>query len=166
MRIVLILNAFFLLAPTTAAQRQRELSLIPAPSTVQLGTGQLPIDRSFSAAVTGVQDTTLERGVQRFLAQLSQQTGMPLKHKPGESTNPTLLIHADHGREPVEKLGEDESYELAITDSGAKLTAPTPWASAWTPNFLPTCRNHSGRLRGAGCHHKRPAPVRLARLAH
>jgi len=126
MRIVLILNAFFLLAPTTAAQRQRELSLIPAPSTVQLGTGQLPIDQSFSAAVTGVQDTTLERGVQRFLAQLSQQTGMPLKHKPGEPTNPTLLIHADHGREPVEKLGEDESYELAITDSGAKLTAPTP----------------------------------------
>src|SRR5216684_1079466 len=126
MRIVLILNAFFLLAPTTAAQRQRELSLIPAPSTVQLGTGQLPIDQSFSAAVTGVQDTTLERGVQRFLAQLSQQTGMPLKHKPGEPTNPTLLIHADHGREPVQKLGEDESYELAITDSGAKLTAPTP----------------------------------------
>src|SRR5712664_3040940 len=126
MRIVLILNAFFLLAPTTAAQRQRELSLIPVPSTVRLGTGQLPIDQSFSAAVTGVQDTTLERGVQRFLAQLSQQTGMPLKHKPGEPTNPTLLIHADHGGEPVEKLGGDESNELAITDSGAKLTAPTP----------------------------------------
>src|SRR6202030_1130826 len=39
--------------------------------------------------------------------------------------SPTLSIHADHGREPVQKLGEDESYELAITDSGAKLAAPT-----------------------------------------
>jgi len=64
--------------------------------------------------------------VQRFVAELSQQTGMLLKHKPAEPTNPTLLIHADHDREPVQKLREDESYELAITDSGAKLTAPTP----------------------------------------
>jgi len=99
---------------------------MPVPSTVQLGTGQLPIDQSFSVAVTGVQDTTLERGVQRFIAQLSQQTGMLLKHKPGGPANPTLLIRADHYREPVQKLSEDESYELAITDSGAKLTAPTP----------------------------------------
>src|SRR5882762_7671117 len=126
MRILLMLNAIFLLAPTTAAQRQREFNLMPMPSTVQLGTGALPIDQSFSTAVTGSQDATLERGVRRFVAELSQQTGMLLKHKPAESSNPTLLIHADHDREPVQKLSEDESYELAITDSGAKLTAPTP----------------------------------------
>ena len=126
MRIVMILNVFFLLAARTAAQPQREPSLMPMPSTVQLGTGQLPIDQSFSAAVSGVQDTTLERGVERFLAELSQQTGMLLKRKLGGPTNPTLLIHADHHREPVQKLGEDESYELTITDSGAKLNAPTP----------------------------------------
>src|SRR6267378_1048535 len=125
MRILLILNAFFLLAPTTAAQRQRELNLMPMPSSVQLGTGQLPIDQFFSVAVTGFQEATLERGVQRFVAELSQQTGMLFKHKPADAS-PTLSIHADHGREPVQKLGEDESYELAITDSGAKLTAPTP----------------------------------------
>ncbi|HTF22920.1 MAG TPA: family 20 glycosylhydrolase [Candidatus Limnocylindria bacterium] len=125
MRILLILNAFFLLAPTTAAQRQRELNLMPMPSSVQLGTGQLPIDQFFSVAVTGFQEATLERGVQRFVAELSQQTGILLKHKPADAS-PTLSIHADHGREPVQKLGEDESYELAITDSGAKLTAPTP----------------------------------------
>src|SRR6266481_3774308 len=125
MRILLILNAVFLLAPTTAAQRQRELNLMPMPSSVQLGTGQLPIDQFFSVAVTGFQEATLERGVQRFVAELSQQTGLLLKHKPSDAS-PTLSIHADHGREPVQKLGEDESYELAITDSGAKLTAPTP----------------------------------------
>jgi len=126
MRILLILNAVLLLAPSSAAQRLRELNLMPMPSTVQLGTGALPIDQSFSTRVTGFQDATLERGVQRFVAELSQQTGMLLKHKPAEPTNPTLLIHADHDREPVQKLREDESYELAITDSGAKLTAPTP----------------------------------------
>src|SRR6266853_3544682 len=126
MRILLILNAVFLLAPITAAQRPRELHLMPMPSTVRIGTGQLPIDQTFSAVVTGFQDATLERGVRRFVAELSQQTGMLLKDKPSGPTNPTLLIHADHGREPVQKLGEDESYELAITDSGAQLTAPSP----------------------------------------
>ena len=125
MRILLILNVVFLLAPITAAQRQRELNLMPVPSSVQLGAGQLPIDQSFSAAVTGFQEATLERGIQRFVAELSQQTGMLFKRKPADAS-PTLSIHADHGREPVQKLGEDESYELAITDSGAKLTAPTP----------------------------------------
>ena len=124
MRMLLILNVIFLLAPITAAQRQRELNLMPVPSSVQLGAGQLPIDQSFSAAVTGFQEATLERGVQRFVAELSQQTGMLFKRKPADAS-PTLSIHADHGREPVQKLGEDESYELAITDSGAKLAAPT-----------------------------------------
>jgi hexosaminidase len=95
------------------------------PSTVQLGTGQLLLTQSFSVVVTGFHDASLDRGVQRFVAQLSAQTGIPLRAKP-DAANPTLSIHADHGREAVQKLGEDESYELAITDSGAKLTAPTP----------------------------------------
>jgi hexosaminidase len=95
------------------------------PSTVQLGTGQLPITPSFSVVVTGTHDASMDRGVQRFVTQLSAQTGIPFRAKLG-AANPTLSVHADRGREAVQKLGEDESYELAITDSGAKLTAATP----------------------------------------
>lgn len=97
---------------------------MPMPSAVQLGAGQLPIDQSFSVAVTGFHDASVDSGVQRFQAQLSKQTGIPFRPKPGASA--TLQIHADRGRDQVQKLGEDESYELTITDSGAKLTAPTP----------------------------------------
>ena len=57
------------------------------------------------------------------MAQLSRQTGIPFRPKAGAAA--TLQIHADHGRESVQKLGEDESYELTVADSGAKLTAPT-----------------------------------------
>ena len=95
------------------------------PSTVQLGTGQLPIPQSFSVVVTGTHDASLDRGVARFVAQLSGQTGIPFRPK-ADTANPTLSIHVAHGREAVQKLGEDESYELAISESGAKLTAPTP----------------------------------------
>jgi hexosaminidase len=125
MRTLLLAVAFLPLAVLAAAQQQPQLNLMPMPSTLQLGAGQLPIDRSFSVAVTGVHDASLDRGVQRFVAQLSRQTGIPFRAKP-DTANATLSIHADHGREAVQKFGEDESYELTITDSGAKLTAPTP----------------------------------------
>jgi hexosaminidase len=119
-----IVSAVLLLATLAAAQPQRQLNVMPMPSVVQSGTGQLAIDRSFSIAITGLRDATLERGVQRFVAQLSQQTGMLLKSKAVESANPSLLIHAEHGREAVQSLGEDESYELTIGESGATLNAP------------------------------------------
>jgi hexosaminidase len=124
--LLIVSGVFFLLASFAAAQTQRQLNVMPMPSMVQFGTGELPIDRSFSIAVTGFQDVALEHGVERFAAELSRQTGMLLKGKPSGSANPSLLIHAEHGRDAVERLGEDESYELVINPSGAKLTAPNP----------------------------------------
>jgi hexosaminidase len=118
---VLILVSF--LASFAAAQSQPQLNLMPMPASVQPGTGQLAITQAFSVAVTGAHDPSLEEEVQRFQAQLSRQTGIPFRPKSGAA--PTLEIHADHGRDAVQKLGEDESYELTVADSGAKITAPT-----------------------------------------
>jgi hexosaminidase len=126
MRILLIANAALILASLSVAQSQHGLNLMPMPSVVQPGVGQLPVDRSFSVAIMGLQDATLKRGVVRFVAELSRQTGMFLQQKPVGSANPTLLIHAVHGSEKAQKLSEDESYELVISQSGAKLTAPNP----------------------------------------
>jgi len=96
---------------------------MPLPASVQAGAAQLTITQSFSIVVTGSHDASLDGEVQRFTAQLSRQTGIPFRPRPGATT--TLQIHADHGRQAVQKLGEDESYELTVTDSGAKLAAPT-----------------------------------------
>ncbi len=96
---------------------------MPMPENVQIGSGQLAVDRSFSVAVTGVHDASLDREIRRFQTQLSRQTGIPFW--PKAAATPTLTVHADHGRDAVQKLGEDESYGLVISDSGAKLTAPT-----------------------------------------
>jgi hexosaminidase len=124
MRTQLILTVIVLIATAATAQPQPQLNLMPMPASVQPATGQLLIDQSFSVAVTGTHDAALDSGVRRFQTQLSKQTGIPFRPKPGAA--PTLQVHADHGREAVQKLGEDESYELTITDSGAKLAAPTP----------------------------------------
>jgi hexosaminidase len=123
MRTPLIVTAVFLLTTFVKAQSQPQVNLMPMPASVQPGTGHLPITQSFSVAVTGSHDASLDSEVQRFETQLSRQTGIPFRPKPGAAV--TLEIHADRGRQAVQKLGEDESYELTITDSGAKLTAPT-----------------------------------------
>ena len=123
MRTPLILNAVFLLATFAAAQSQPQLNLMPMPASVQVGTGQLPINQLFSVAVTGSHDASLDEEVQRFQAQLSRQTGIPFRPKP--SVAAALQIHAEHGRQAVQKLGEDESYELTVNETGAELTAPT-----------------------------------------
>src|SRR5258708_16134297 len=124
MRILLLAVAFLPLAVLAAAE-QPQVNWMPMPSMVQMGTGQLAITQSFSVVVAGAHDASLDRAVQRFVAQLSAQTGIPFRPTIGEA-NSTFSIHADHGREAVQKLGEDESYELVTTASGAKLTAPTP----------------------------------------
>ncbi len=127
MRTLIICQAFLLFVSSAVAQTERQLNLVPMPSSVQLGTGQLKIDQSFSMAVTGSPDGSLERGQQKFLAQLSQLTGIRFRPRAGGGVAPpTLQIRAEHGREETQKLGEDESYHLAVTESMAQLTAATP----------------------------------------
>jgi hexosaminidase len=112
-----------LLAGFSVAQSQPQLNLMPMPASVQPGSGSLPITQSFSVSVTGSHDPALEAGVQRFITQLSRQTGIPIRPKTGEAA--TLTVHSEKGLEALQKLGEDESYQLTISESGAQLTAPT-----------------------------------------
>ena len=118
-----ILSTVLILACTLTAQSQPQLNLMPMPASVQQGSGMLSITQSFSVSVTGTRDPALEAGVQRFVAQLSRQTGIPLRPKAGSAA--TLTVQADKGLEAVQKLGEEESYQLSVTESGAQLTAAT-----------------------------------------
>jgi hexosaminidase len=122
----LFTTTILLLAQLVAAQAAQHLKLMPLPASLQLGSGRLLINQSFTVAISGHRDSTLDRGVQRFTAELSHETGMRLKATVGEESNATFQIHSDHGSETVQKLGEDESYDLTVTDSGAKLSAPNP----------------------------------------
>ena len=123
MRSLIVAGAFLALTAVALSQAQSQLNLMPMPASVQQGSGQLPITRSFSVTVTGTHDASLDAAVQRFTKHLSAQTGIPFRPQSGAAA--TLTVHADHGLEPIQKLGEDESYQLTVTDSSAQLTAPT-----------------------------------------
>jgi hexosaminidase len=123
MRNSLIVGIVPFLVSFAFAQSQLQVNLMPMPASVQAGTGQLAINQSFSVSVTGVHDASLDSEVQQFKEQLARQTGIPFRPKPGAAA--TLEIHAEHGRQAVQKLGEDESYDLTVSESGAKIAAPT-----------------------------------------
>jgi hexosaminidase len=117
----------FSVATFCAAERQPSVTLMPLPGKIQLGTGQLVIDTSFSVAIAGHKDSRAQRAVELFMANLRRQTGMsPLDMKMTNTGPAKLLVHSDHPIKDVQELGENESYSLEISSSGAKLNAATP----------------------------------------
>jgi hexosaminidase len=120
----------------SALAQQPTLNVMPLPANVQSGSGQLTIDAKFSLSLTGYTEGRLDRAAQRFERQLARETGLVFAQaaqtgaKGGaaktEAPATTLLIHTTHAGQAIQELGEDESYALEITSTGAKLNAETP----------------------------------------
>jgi len=124
MRIELVILALLSVSHTALGQTAQRLNLMPMPASVQLESGQLPIGQSFSIAISGHRDALVDKGVERFIAQLSKQTGM-LLGAASEKNNPTLSVKVERGSAGEERVGEDESYQLRVTSSEGSLSAPT-----------------------------------------
>jgi hexosaminidase len=107
-----------------SAQSGTQFKLMPMPTIVQEGAGVLPIAGSFSVVIDGFKEPRVDRAVQRFVGDLSRETGIPLRNEAANRANVTLVVHADHPSKPIQDVSEDESYVLDVTASGAKLTAP------------------------------------------
>jgi len=107
-------------------QAPSPIKLMPMPATVTPTAGRLLVPQTFSVGIAGYNEPRLERAAQRFLRDLSRQTGYFLSERLADASRATLTIHADHGGEPVQDLGADESYVLDVSSAGAKLAAPNP----------------------------------------
>src|SRR6202035_3010043 len=70
----LISFASLLCGSRGTAPGQATLNLMPIPDEVQIGSGSLRIDASFSVALTGHTEARLDRAVQRFQQQLFHQS--------------------------------------------------------------------------------------------
>jgi hexosaminidase len=99
---------------------------MPMPSTIKIADGKLLIDPSFSIGIEGTADPVLQRAVDRLLNDLRRQTGMlPLDMKVTDAAKAVLVVHAAREAKAAPELGDDESYSLEVTTSGAKIDAPT-----------------------------------------
>jgi hexosaminidase len=121
---------FALISSAATAQAPQATSpainVMPMPATVTFAAGRLVVSQTFTVAISGYNEPRLERAAQRFLRDLGRQTGYFVSDRLGDAGHAILVIHADHGSEPVQDLGDDESYVLDVSSAGAKLTAPNP----------------------------------------
>jgi len=112
---------------STRAQSPTAVNLMPLPAKVQLGAGYLKIDETFRISFTGYQETRLEKAGQRLLEQVHRQTALVLQSRnTSDPAKATLQVTTDHESKAIQELGEDESYTLDVTATGAKLHAANP----------------------------------------
>jgi hexosaminidase len=111
----------------TSAQETTSLHLMPWPASVK--TSQSPplvIQTSFTVGIGNSSDPGLRPAVGIFLNDLRRHTGsLPLDFNVGDASSAQLKVNSDHASKAVQELGEDESYKLEVTSSGAQLNAPT-----------------------------------------
>jgi hexosaminidase len=124
--LVVSATSFLSAQPSTATLSQVPWALMPVPAKIQAGNGQWLVQQGLTISLSGADDARVGGAAQRFVDHLSRGTGIPLRYQTASADKATVAIHCERSGDKVQKLGEDESYVLDVTDAGAKLSAPTP----------------------------------------
>jgi hexosaminidase len=106
------------------------LPLTPWPASVSLQAGSLPINITFSVSLSGAgaTDARVKTAAERLFPRLARQTGIPVRpHFVKQGEGATLAIVVEQRDHPApQRVGDDESYSLEITTTGARLSAGHP----------------------------------------
>lgn len=119
--------------PSAMAAAQ-SLDLMPAAARADVGAGRLALTRALTFSVSGADSPRLRAAIGRTLRGWEERTGLLFQRTPsgayafqdaGSPAPATVAIECTRAGEPVPMLGEDESYELAITGTRVRLKAAT-----------------------------------------
>lgn len=120
----LILSAFFAISAQDLQTTRR--NLMPIPANLAWKNGRLPVTKNFTVAVSGKIDERLKSYIFRVMRRLEGRTIFEFSRDLStDSANSSLLIETSSTGNAIPKLGDDESYNLEISDRQAKLTTPT-----------------------------------------
>jgi len=101
-------------------------NLMPVPASVNWKNGRLPVTKNFSVAVAGKTDERLKSYIFRVMRRLEGRTIFEFSRDfSSDAPNAQLLIETNSTGNAIPKLGDDESYNLEISDKQAKISAPT-----------------------------------------
>ena len=98
---------------------------MPLPAHIVAGQGQFLIDGSFGIGLEGYTEPRLVLARQRFLDRLSRETGIFFQGE-AQASPASFTIKTGGASDPVQQLGEDESYRLDISTTHVQLTAANP----------------------------------------
>ncbi|MEN8250277.1 MAG: family 20 glycosylhydrolase [Bacteroidota bacterium] len=126
-RVLFLVISFHLFSLGTIYAQKQLLDVMPVPKHVELGEGWFEINSNLKVGIQGNPHHRIYAQTNRFLNRLGNKTGTFLKQGYADISsspeNPGLLIKVN--RPAQVKFGEDESYQLSITDQGIQLDAET-----------------------------------------
>lgn len=117
--------ASLLLMGGSYAHTQKPLPMMPLPAHAIQGSGSFLIDGGFQIVFEGHTEPRLERARKRFMSTLTRETGI-LRWPAANPNQPRFVIRTEAPSGPVQELGEDEAYHLAITPIEVVLSAKNP----------------------------------------
>ena len=121
----IIALCFLLHVGNSSTWAQTQLLVIPLPANAVQGSGSLPVDHGLQVVFEGYTEPRLLRARTRFFHLLARETGIAeVPAQPFEKAS--FVIRTAGPSATVQLPGEDESYHLEITDTGARLLAPNP----------------------------------------
>ncbi|HEX8734595.1 MAG TPA: beta-N-acetylhexosaminidase, partial [Pyrinomonadaceae bacterium] len=101
-------------------------NLMPVPASLNWKTGRLPVTKNFAVAVKGQIDERLKSYIFRVMRRLEGRTVLELpRDLSNDAASAQLLIETQSTGNAIPRLGDDESYNLEISETQAKITAPT-----------------------------------------
>jgi hexosaminidase len=99
--------------------------LMPAPVSLDWQPGRLVVDRGFSLGQVGTADPRIDSALARARRRLEKQAGVTLAPRLA-GAQATLVVEAKGQGQAIQKVGEDESYEITVGPKQARITAATP----------------------------------------
>ena len=127
----LLILALLLVMPSSSMSQATDLrnarrNLMPVPSRVVWNDQRLPVTKNFKVAVQGQTDARLRSYISRVVRRLEGRTVIEMPRDFATGVNDaTLVVDTRSTGNAIPKLGDDESYELTISSTQAKLSAPT-----------------------------------------
>ena len=105
----------------------KRLHLMPLPSSVEMGQGELVLGTNFKAGFEGQHDARLDAALDRFLMRLDRQCGgiRRAQHDAAAGAALVMTVKVAGPGGAVQGVDEDESYKLTVAASGAQLSAAT-----------------------------------------
>lgn len=125
----LCLSGLLLSPMSIASAPNSDLPLMPYPQSVEVKSGALVIDKSFSVYIDGYQSARIEKLAQRIIDRVEMQTGLPLLTPFASSAKEaTLVIRVEQAaKSSVQDLSADESYQLTVNSNQAVLSSDRPY---------------------------------------
>ena len=124
MNIRTLLMALTLSAAAAGYGQTSTLNLMPVPRNVTLDTGVMTLDNGFAILFEKGVEPRLERAAARVIDRISRETGITFIPRTDQPHPRVLTVLCESPRDPRRTAVEDESYKLAVTPGGARLTAP------------------------------------------